>query len=1047
MHPQAALQRLVRAPRRALGSATASRRAVHAVRRSGLFDEAWYEEQLPPELEDRTDPVEHYVRVGAALGLSPTPLFHPAWYRERVPGAASSALGPFGHYLRRGAGRGDSPHPVFNAKRYMQRFPDAASHRGGVLGHYLQIGWRTGVEINSWFDSDDYRRRHPEASPTEPAIVDFLRRAPRLDPVGESRSAQRTFDSGLVAEHVPEGLRKPFDLRPSARPLVSVVLATRDRADLLRTAIASMLKQSYTEWELIVVDDGSTDRTPAVVESFGDRRIRLRGQAGAGAYAARNAGASIARGRYVAYLDSDNEFVERFLEIMVAALTEGAYRAGWCVAESWDRKGPLYRWAPATRSALLRSDSVDANAIVVERELLGSIGGWDESLERGGAMDLALRLTGATDTAFVPFVGVRGPNDADLEDRIVVRGPAGDIGRVRAKHLLPQWSSAEARPPTLNTSVVVVAAGAPQDVATCLDGLGRSASVDAPDEIVVVDDTGRLDHSYWLVDLVERTPTARLLHAAQPLGRQLAANLGVLSAQGEVVVLLDPAIDPQSDWLVPLVAAIREVGATAAQPRILEPSGQVLSTGWAVPASGVPYGALRGFAEHSPEVERAAERRALNGRCLAIDRRSFLDADGFDARYLEAYADIDLSWRLGAGSAASSLHYQAASVVVSRPTSQLEHDPDRLEQDRRAFDRRWRPWELANEASLLDAHDVRASAHRFVADAEGIGRPAHLPILERIADRRRPRRWAIKIGAPNVGVRFRWGDWHFAMGLREALRALGDEAVVDLYEAWYRDSASLDDAVVVLRGRERYQPDPNQHNLMWVISHPDLIDDTEYAPYDRVLVASVPYARKLGNRLGTPVEPMLQCTEPSRFRLDEDEAAETEVLFVGNSRGRLRPIVRDALAAGVDLTLYGAHWRKLVPPEVVAGDHIPNEHLPRAYRTAGVVLNDHWSDMRRDGFLSNRLFDLAACGANVVSDAVEGIDEVFEGLVRTYDDPDQLGPVIAAALERRGEERDRRRELAARIAEEHSFAARAKRLVQVVEGLEEQRQRCLDAES
>ena len=175
--------------------------------------------------------------------------------------------------------------------------------------------------------------------------------------------------------------------------------------------------------------------------------------------------------------------------------------------------------------------------------------------------------------------------------------------------------------------------------------------------------------------------------------------------------------------------------------------------------------------------------------------------------------------------------------------------------------------------------------------------------------------------------------------------------------------------------------------------------------------------------------PLLQATDPQRFHPgvaapDTGEA----VLFVGNSRNVFRPVVRDLLEAGVDVAIYGDKWERFLGPGRVRGRFVPNERLAAAYRSAGVVLNDHWDDMRAEGFYSNRLFDAAACGARVVSDHLPGLEEVFGGLARTFADADELVRIVRAAPE--GFPDDVQRvALAAAVAREHSFDARAATLL------------------
>lgn len=102
-------------------------------------------------------------------------------------------------------------------------------------------------------------------------------------------------------------------------PETSIVLPTYNRAETLRRAIGSVLAQTYSEWELIVVDDGSTDATPDIDFSC-DPRIRVIRQENAGVAAARNTGLAASRGDYIAFLDSDDEWLPHFLEVSIGYL-------------------------------------------------------------------------------------------------------------------------------------------------------------------------------------------------------------------------------------------------------------------------------------------------------------------------------------------------------------------------------------------------------------------------------------------------------------------------------------------------------------------------------------------------------------------------------------------------------------------------------------------------------------------------------------------------------------------------------------------------------
>jgi len=102
-------------------------------------------------------------------------------------------------------------------------------------------------------------------------------------------------------------------------PLVSVIMPTFNRADTIGRAIRSVQAQTFADWELIVVDDGSTDNTVALIEGC-DKRLKLIRQENQGTAGARNTGLRASAGSYIAFLDSDDEWLPHHLELCVSFL-------------------------------------------------------------------------------------------------------------------------------------------------------------------------------------------------------------------------------------------------------------------------------------------------------------------------------------------------------------------------------------------------------------------------------------------------------------------------------------------------------------------------------------------------------------------------------------------------------------------------------------------------------------------------------------------------------------------------------------------------------
>jgi glycosyltransferase involved in cell wall biosynthesis len=106
----------------------------------------------------------------------------------------------------------------------------------------------------------------------------------------------------------------------AGQPQISFVVPTHDRGYIIIRAVNSILNQTAHNWELIVIDDGSTDNTKEVLDAVADKRIRYYAQTNKGPAAARNYGVSLARGKWISYLDSDNELLPQFMDRMLAWL-------------------------------------------------------------------------------------------------------------------------------------------------------------------------------------------------------------------------------------------------------------------------------------------------------------------------------------------------------------------------------------------------------------------------------------------------------------------------------------------------------------------------------------------------------------------------------------------------------------------------------------------------------------------------------------------------------------------------------------------------------
>ncbi len=202
---------------------------------------------------------------------------------------------------------------------------------------------------------------------------------------------------------------------------VSVIMPTRNRAHVLERAIDSVLDQSFSDFELLIINDGSTDATASILDSYVRRDPRVRwvhlADAHKGASAARNAGIAAAHGTYVAFIDDDAVWLRHKLQAQFDALAgagdahpvagvdvvycafariaaDGRQRV---IGSSSAAEGDPWR-------ILLSRTFIDTSCLLVRATTLRSIGGFDENLPRLQDWDLALRLARTSRFAFVPGV-------------------------------------------------------------------------------------------------------------------------------------------------------------------------------------------------------------------------------------------------------------------------------------------------------------------------------------------------------------------------------------------------------------------------------------------------------------------------------------------------------------------------------------------------------------------------------------------------------------------------------------------------------------------
>lgn len=510
-----------------------------------------------------------------------------------------------------------------------------------------------------------------------------------------------------------------------------------------------------------------------------------------------------------------------------------------------------------------------------------------------------------------------------------------------------------------------------------------------------------------------------------------------------------PVIDPGFLALSGIETSIRNYRK---EERVFIPPGSILPCIKPIPVSHV-------------KMDGAKTVPALSGTAMFCRRLDFMRVDGFDLNYIDGYEDIDLCLKFALQLDKKTL--LAHDILLQITNDDKIAEPGSPEEITRNYNlgtflnrfgyyvkhkyfiglaEKKQLWTTDTAASIRKSKKLLGSLGQSPAEGPVDLKDAELVkkittgYLNGIKDNKL--RIAIKIPALNNDSAALWGDYHFAHSLKNAFIKKGHPARVDLFDFWHEQGYMTDDVVIVLRGIRRYHTRGSQINIMWNISHPEKIGLDEYQDYDHVFVASDSLANELKIQSGINAESLFQCTDPEIFYPDPTlpgDDVKTDILFVANSRGVMRKCIEFTMQKGIPVTIYGTNWENLLPPGMIKGNYIKNEELRKYYSNCNILLNDHWQDMVDSGLISNRIFDALACGAIVLTDRVNGIENTFREGLFYYRNADELAEQIKWIREHKQEAKQMALKNSKKVLANHTFDIRAERILKVAREIHRQK--------
>lgn len=540
-------------------------------------------------------------------------------------------------------------------------------------------------------------------------------------------------------------------------------------------------------------------------------------------------------------------------------------------------------------------------------------------------------------------------------------------------------------------SIVIPIYNQPALTEQCLESL-LAAQSHIHSEIICVDNGSDIDTKSVIQKISKKSSRIKIVTHTENLNFSLGCNTGFKESDGHIVVFLNNDTIVTDFWLDNLICPLSDEKIAAVQPTLLYPDNTIQNIGIVFNTRqtlGYPiYAGIKSefIATHSRAYQ------AVTGACMAVRAHDFAAIRGFDPLFINGQEDVDLCLRL-TQSSKRTCWYQSSSLVFHHE-SKTSGRGRYIKLNRRNFVDRWHKHIKADDTDFykLDGFfikDWHLDSEEMISSGLAINRPIvekeappQTQVVTTLSNQKKVIR--IKISCPNLKTSAEWGDYHFACSMKRAFEKRNFLCHVDCKDVWYTPESSKADIIIVLRGLYPYKPITSQFNIIWNISHPDKISLDEYNSYDHIFIASKKHTETIKRKTHRPVTCLLQCTDHELFNLNVKKEKSYPILFVGNSRDVFRPIVKAAISESLPLAVFGTRWNQFIPEHYIKGQNIDNKKLAGFYAAAGVVLNDHWASMAEYGFISNRLFDAVASGAYVISDYVEGIEEIFHDSVIFY---------------------------------------------------------------
>ena len=348
---------------------------------SPYFDPLFYTSRYPDAAQYSSSnkaAYSHFLRFGQKQNRQPSIYFDSDFYLDKAPGLREMGIDPLSHYYMFGIKEGKSPSPLFEPKFYRAKYQ--LGDNIDPFGHYLRHEQSCDRQPCSWFDPQFYRRTY---------LVDR-----------QDLPLKHFLETGLRQKLSPNNLVHEL----ADKPVISILVPVYN-VDIthLNSCIRSVIYQSYPHWQLCLADDCSTNpEIRPLLNNWASTDPRIKVvflSENSGISAATNAAAALAEGRYLAFLDNDDELAPEALQqfaMRINITPADLYYSDEDLIGADGRQYSIFR-KPGFNGELLLCHNYITHCVLTKKALFDKVGGCRDELNGAQDLDLLLKLSEQAD--------------------------------------------------------------------------------------------------------------------------------------------------------------------------------------------------------------------------------------------------------------------------------------------------------------------------------------------------------------------------------------------------------------------------------------------------------------------------------------------------------------------------------------------------------------------------------------------------------------------------------------------------------------------------